>query len=213
MSHIIARDAADKDFIAAREKKRILHEWMNRRSEDIERQQSEQSERRYQHVKAWQLELEDITAVAHSVLDMEGYQAAYDFICGWNPKSIRYKIAIRLLERLLLSGKLVTVQEFLSGGYIPEPWSSLFKIPLALIGHRIDCSSLEKSLCNKDVLRFCDLKELERHTSLDSDGFSYAEMLLCGCEVLASNGVNLSSVEPILEYLCPDNWRLVNNIY
>ncbi|MEZ8282134.1 ATP-binding protein [Vibrio splendidus] len=213
LSHVIARDAADKDFIAAREKKRILHEWMNRRSEDIERQQSEQSERRYQHIKAWQLELEDITAVAHSVLDMEGYQAAYDFICGWNPKSIHYKIAIRLLERLLLSGKLVTVQEFLSGGYIPEPWSSLFKIPLALIGQRIDCSSLEKSLCNKDVLRFCDLKELERHTSLDSDGFSYAEMLLCGCEVLASNGVNLSSVEPILEYLCPDNWRLVNNIY
>ncbi|MDH5937947.1 ATP-binding protein [Vibrio splendidus] len=213
LSHIIARDTADKDFIAAREKKRILHEWMNRRSEDIERQQSEQSEHRFQHVKAWQLELEDITAVAHSVLDMEGYQAAYDFICSWNPKSIHYKIAIRLLERLLLSGKVATIQEFLSSGYIPEPWSSLFKIPLALVGHRIDCASLEKSLCNKDVLKFCDLKELEKHTSLDSDVFSYAEMLLCGCEILASNGVNLSSVEPILEYLCPDNWRLVNNIY
>lgn len=213
LSHIIARDAADRDFIAAREKKRILHEWMNRRSEDIERQKSEQSDHRYRHVDAWSLELDDITAVAHSVLDMEGYQAAYEFICGWKPKSIHYKIAIRLLDRLLLSGKVVTIQEFLDSGYIPEPWSSLFKIPLALVGHGIDCASLEKSLCNKDVLKYCDLKGLERHTSEDSDGFSYAEMLLSGCEILASNGVNLSSVQPILEYLCPDNWRLVNSIY
>ncbi|WP_234911939.1 hypothetical protein, partial [Vibrio anguillarum] len=93
----------------------------------------------------------------------------------------------------MLSGKVVTVQEFLDSGCIPEPWSSLFKIPLALVGHGIDCVSLEKSLCNKDVLKYCDLKELERHTSEDSDGFSYAEMLLSGCEILASNGVNLSS--------------------
>lgn len=213
LSHIVARDAADSDFIAAREKKRILREWMNRRSEDIERQKSEHSERRYQHINARPLELEDITAVAHSVLDMEGHQAAYKFICSWQPKSIHYKIAIRLLDRLLLSGKVVTVQEFLDSGCIPEPWSSLFKIPLALVGHGIDCASLEKSLCNKDVLKYCDLKELERHTSEDSNSFSYAEVLLSGCEILASNGVNLSSVEPILEYLCPDNWRLVNNIY
>jgi len=213
LSHIVARDAADRDFIAAREKKRILREWMNRRSEDIERQKSEQSEHRYQHIDAWPLEIEDITAVAHSVLDMEGCQAAYEFICGWKPKSLHYKIAIRLLDRLLLSGKAVAVQEFLDNGCIPEPWSSLFNIPLALIGHDIDCASLEKSLCNKEILKYCDLKELERHTSEDSDSFSYAEMLLSGCEILAANGVNLSSVESILEYLCSDDWRLSNNIY
>lgn len=213
LSHIVARDAADRDFIAAREKKRILREWMNRRSEDIERQKSEHSDRRYQHINAWPLELEDITAVAHSVLDMEGYEAAYKFICSWQPKSIHYKIAIRLLDRLLLSGKEVTFQEFLDSGCISEPWSSLFKIPLALVGHVIDCASLEKSLCNKKVLKYCDVKELERHNFEYSDGFSYAEVLLSGCEILASNGVDLSSVEPILEYLCPDHWRLVNNIY
>ncbi|WP_394140357.1 ATP-binding protein [Vibrio chagasii] len=213
LSHIIARDTADRDFIAAREKKRILCEWMNRRSEDIERQKSEQSDRRYQHINAWPLELADITAVAHSVLDMEGYEAAYKFICGWQPKSIHYKIAIRLLDRLLLSGKVAVIQEFLDSGCIPEPWSSLFKIPLALAGHRIDCSSLEKSLCNKDILKYCNLKELERYTSEGSDSYSYAEVLLNGCEILAANGMNLSKVEPILEYLCPDNWRLVNNIY
>lgn len=213
LSHIIARDAADKDFIAAREKKRILREWMNRRSEDIERQKSEQSDRRYQHINTWPLELTDITAIAHSVLDMEGYEAAYKFICIWQPRSIHYKIAIRLLDRLLLSGKVAAIQEFLDSGCIPEPWSSLFKIPLALVGHRIDCSSLEKSLCNKDILKYCDLKELERYTSEGSDSYSYAEVLLNGCEILAANGVNLSPVEPILEYLCPDNWRLVDNIY
>ncbi|MGI1943979.1 hypothetical protein [Shewanella glacialipiscicola] len=213
LSHIVARDAADRDFIAAREKKRIFREWMNRRSEDIERQKLEQSEHRYKHIDAWPLELEDIAAVAHSVLDMEGYEAAYEFICSWKPKSLHYKIAFRLVDRLLLSGKAVTVQEFLDSGCIPEPWSSLFNLPLALVGHDINCAAFEKSLCSKEILKYCDLKELEQHTSEDADDFRYAEMLLSGCEILAANGVDLSSVEPILEYLCPDKWRLVNNIY
>jgi len=213
LSHIVARDAADKDYIAAREKKRILREWMNRRSEDIERQKSEQSEHRHQHIDPWPIELEDIAAVAHSVLDMEGYQAAYDFICSWKPKNIHYEIALILVERLLSSGKAVKIQEFLDSGCVPEPWSSLFSIPLALIGHDINCAALEKSLCNKEILKYCDLTELERHTSEDKGGFGYAEMILSGCEILAANGVDLSSVEPILEYLCPDKWRLVNNIY
>lgn len=213
LSHIIARDAADKDFIAAREKKRILREWMNRRSDDIDRQKSEQSQHAYQHIEPWPVELEDIAAVAHSVLDMEGHQAAYEFICSWKPKNIHYEIALILLERLLSSGKADTIQEFLDSGCIPEPWASLFSIPLALIGHYINCISLEKSLCNKKILKYCDLKELERHTSEYKDGFSYAEMLLSGCEILAANGIDLSSIEPILEYLCPDRWRLVNNIF
>lgn len=213
LSHIIARDTADKDFIAAREKKRILREWVNRRSEDIERQESEQSERRYRHIEPWPIEPEDIAAVAHSVLDMEGYQAAYDFICSWKPRKIHYEIALILVDRLLLSGRADSLQEFLGSGCVPEPWSSLFSIPLALVGHDINCTDLEKSLCNKEILKYCDLKELEQHTSEEAGGFSYAEMILTGCEILAANGIDLSSVEPILEYLCPEKWRLVNNIY
>ncbi|ENM3739357.1 ATP-binding protein [Vibrio cholerae] len=214
LSHIVARDAADSDYIAAREKKRILREWMNRRSEDIERQQSEQSEHRYRHhIEAWPLELDDITAVAHSVLDMEGYRATYKFVRSWKPKSLHYKIAIKLVDRLLLSGKADTIQEVVDSGCIPEPWSSLFTIPLAFVGRDINCAALEKSLCHKDVLKYCNRKDLERYTSEVSDGFSYAEMLLSGCEILAANGIDLSSVVPILEYLCPEKWRLVNNIY
>ena len=213
LSHIVARDAADKDFIAAREKKRILREWMNRRSEDIERQKSEKSEHWHQHTEPWLIEIEDIAAIAHSVLDMEGYQAAYDFICDWKPRSIHYKIALILVDRLLSSGKAATIQEFLGSGCVPEPWSSLFSIPLAFVGHDINCAALKKSLCNKDILKYCDLKELERHASEDAVGLSYAEMILSGCEILAANGEDLSLVEPILEYLCPDKWRLVNNIY
>lgn len=213
LSHIIARDAVGRDFIAAREKKCILREWMNRRSEDIDRQKAEQREHRHQHIDAWPLELEDIAAVAHAVLDMEGYQPAYEFICGWKPKSIHYEVALRLVDRLMLSGKAITIQELLNSGCIPEPWSSLFSIPLALVGNDINYTALERSLCSKEILKHCDLEELERHTSEYADGFSFAEMLLSGCEILAANGIDLSSIESILEYLCPDRWRLVNNIF
>ncbi|WP_010322421.1 ATP-binding protein [Marinobacterium stanieri] len=213
LSYIVARDAADRDFIAAREKKRILCEWMNRRNDDIERQEDEQSKQQFPHIEAWPLELEDIAAVAHSILDMEGYQATYEFICDWKPRKIQYKIALILVDRLLLSGKAVTIQKFLDSGCVPEPWSSLFSIPLALVGHDIDCAALEKSLCNKRILKYCDLKELEVTTTEDNGGFKFAEMLLSGCEILAAKGVNLSSVEPILKYLIRDEWRLVNNIY
>ena len=142
---------------------------------------------RYQHIDARPLELEDITAVAHSVLDIEGYQAAYEFICGWKPKSIHYKIAIRLLDRLLLSGKVVTVEEFLDSGCI-QSLGHHCSNTLALVGHDIDCASLEKSLCNKDVLKYCDLKELEG-TPLKAQTVLAAELLLSGCEILAANGV------------------------
>lgn len=213
LSHIVARDAADRDFIAAREKKRILREWMNRRSEDIERQKSAQNEHQFPLIEAWSLGLEDITSVAHSVLDMEGYQAVYEFICGLKPKSSHYKVTLRLVDRLLLSGKVVTIQELMDSGCIPKPWSSLFSIPLALVGCDINCAALEMSLSSKEILKYCNLDELERRIFEDTGSFSYAEMLLTGCEILAANGVDLSSVEPILENLCPDKWRLVDNIY
>ncbi len=211
LSHIVARDAADKDFIAAREKKRIFLEWMRRRTEDINRQKSEQSDDHYPNIEPWPIELEDIAAVAHAVLLMEGYQAAYEFICIWKPRSIHYKIALILLDRLLSSGMVQTIQEFLGSGVIPEPWSSLFSIPLALVGHEINCTALEKSLCSKYILKYCDLKVFERYN--DKASFTFAEMILSGCEILAANGVDLSAVESILEYLCPEKWRFVNNIY
>jgi len=213
LSHIVARDAADKDFIAAREKKRIFREWMNQRSEDVERQEAEQCEHRHRDIEPWPIKLQDITAVAHSVLDMEGYQAAYDFICSLKPKNIHYEVAFRLVDRLLSAGKAETIQEFLDDGCVPEPWSSIFSIPLALAGYEINCAGLEKSLCSKEILKYCDLEGLGRHTSEDAEDFSCTELILSGCEILAANGVDLSSVEPILEYLCPDKWRLVNNIY
>ena len=213
LSHIVARDASDNDFIAAREKKRILREWMDRRSEDIDRQKAGNSKYGHQHIEPWSIELEDITAVAHAVLDMQGYKAAYDFICSWKPRKIRYEIALILVERLLSSGKAATIRGVLDSGCIPEPWLSLFSIPLSLVGYDINCTALEKSLCHKEVLKYCDLKDLEMLTSEEGSAFSYTEMILTGCEILAANRVNLSSVEHILEYLCPDKWRLINNIY
>lgn len=213
LSHIVARDAADRDFIAAREKRRILREWMNRRSEDVERQKSEQTEHMSHHIRQWPMKLHDIAAVAHSVLDMKGYQAAYDFVCSWTPRRIQFAVAQILVSRLLSSGKAIAIREFLDSGCVSEPWVSLFRIPLALSGYDISCAELEKVICNKKILRYCNLKEIERDTSEKTGGNTYTEMLLTGCEVLAANKVDLSSVEPILEYLCQDKWRLINNIY
>lgn len=213
LSHIIARDANDKDFIAAREKQRIFREWMDRRSDDMERQKAAHNEYRHQHIDPWPIELKDIAAVAHSVLDMQGYQAAYAYICSWNPRKIHFEIALILINRLLVSRKADTVQAFLGSGCVPEPWSSLFSIPLALAGYTINCAALEKALRHKNILKYGDLKALNMPMSEESISIRYIEMILAGCEILAANSKGLSSVEPILEKLCPDQWRRINNIY
>ncbi|MBV1928149.1 MAG: ATP-binding protein, partial [Gammaproteobacteria bacterium] len=213
LSHIIARDANDKDFIAAREKQRIFREWMGRRSDDMARQKVQENEYRHQHIEPWPIELKDIAAVAHSVLDMQGYQAAYDYICGWKPRGIHFEIALILINRLLTSGKADIVQAFLDSGVVPEPWSSLFSTPLALAGYTINCATLERALCHKKVLKYCDLKDLNMSMSEEGSSTRYIEVILTGCEILAANGEGLSSVESILESLCPDEWRRINNIY
>ncbi len=212
LSHIIAREAHDKDFIAAREKGRVFREWMDRRSDDMEKQKAEQSEHR-RHINPWSIELEDIAAVAHAVLDMQGYQSTYDYIRSWNPRRIHFEIALLLINRLLTSGKAETVQEFLGSGCVPEPWSSLFSIPLALVGYEINIDTLEKALRHKKIIKYCDLKALSRPSSKEDPTTRYIEMILTGCEILAANGKDLSSVQPILELLCPDEWRRINNIY
>ena len=213
LSHIIARDANDKDFIAAREKMRIFREWMDKRSEELKRKEAEQSENRHQHIDLWPIELEDIAAFAHAVLDMQGYSAVYDYICRWSPRQIHFEIALILIDRLLTSGNADTAQAFLGSGCVPEPWSSLFSIPLALAGYTINCVALEKALCHKKILKYCDLKSLNMPISEEKTSIRYIEMILTGCEILAANGKRLSSVEYILERLCPDEWRQINNIH
>jgi hypothetical protein len=212
LSHIIAREAHDKDFIAVREKRRIFREWMDRRSENIEKQEAEQVEHR-NHIEPWPIELEDIAAVAHAVLDMQGYQSAYHFICSWTPQQIHFEIALILVNRLLTSGKADTVQAFLRSGSVPEPWSSLFSIPLALVGYKINIDTLEKALCHKKLFKFYDLNVKNMPMFEEKASTKYIEMVLTGCEILAANGKDLSPVKPILERLCPHEWRHINNIY
>lgn len=72
---------------------------------------------------------------------------------------------------------------------------------------------LEKALCHKLILKICGSKVLNIPMFEENSSTRYIEMILTGCEILAANGIDLSSVKPILERLCPDEWRCINNIY
>lgn len=212
LAHIIARDAADNDFIAAREKQRIYREWFNRRSDDLEKQKCEKAE--YPHsVNAWPVELEEIAAHANAILDMHGYQATYNYIRGWTPRRIHFDVALILINRLLLAGKEDVVKDFLDDGCVPNPWASILEIPIALAGYKININKLERSLCNKYIIKFCNLPNLNTHLSQESLTTRFIELVLSGCELLAAHGRDLTPLIPIIRRLCPDKWRLFNNIY
>jgi len=212
LAHIIARDAADNDFIAAREKQRVYRGWFNRRSDDLEKQKCEKSE--YSHsVQPWPVELEEIAAHANAILDMQGCRAMYKFIRSWTPRRIHFDVALILINRLLLSGKAKVVKDFLEDGLVSNPWASMLEIPVALSGYRININKLEKSLCNKYILKFCNVTKLNTHLSQESSMTRFIELVISGCELLAAHGRDLTPVIPIIRRLCPDKWRLLHNIY
>jgi hypothetical protein len=212
LAHIIARDAADNDFIAAREKQRIYREWFNRRSDDLEKQKCEKAG--YPHnVNPWPVEIKEIAAHANAILDMHGYQAAYKYIRSWTPRRIHFDVALILINRLLLAGKEDIVKGFLDDGLVPNPWASILEISVALAGYKININKLEKSLCNKYILKFCNVTKLSIHLAQESSTTRFIELVLSGCELLAAHGRDLTPVIPIIRRLCPDEWRLLQNIY
>jgi len=210
LSHIIARDAHEKDLIAVREKKPILRAWFNKRREFLE---LKETKRNRSNDESWDFEIEDISALAYSIFITEGISETYHFIMSWTPKHIRFDVSLSLIERLLLLGKYSEVRKALDHGIIPEYWSAILSIPLALSGHSIDIKRLEVALCNKTIFKYFDLNNIEHFSGNKNSSFKYFEYIIVGCEILVANNVNIKSIHTTLEAFFPQKWRLLGNIH
>lgn len=208
LSHIIALNAYEKDYIGLREKRRILYEWFDRRRDDVENQEREGNSR----IDYWPIEAEDIAAVAYAILEMKGIQDAYAYIRSWRPRNIQFEVALLLISRLLDLGEQELVQKFLNSSSVPKYWSALFSIPLALTGCRVDIDKLENALCHNRIFKCVDLQK-SGYMSEDDLIFRHLEMLLTGFEILVANGKSTTLMEPFLEKLCPREWRLIDDIH
>ena len=210
LSHIIARDAHDKDLIAVREKKPILRAWFKKRREYLDLKKTKRNRSNYE---SWAFEIEDISALAYSILTTEGVSETYHFIMSWTPKRIRFDISLSLIERLLLLGKHSEVRKALDHKIIPEYWSAILSIPLALSGHSIDIKRLKVALCNKTIFKFFDLNSLEHFSGDKKSSFKYFEYIIVGCEILVANNVSIKNIHTTLEAFFPQKWRLMDSIH
>lgn len=210
LSHIIARDAHDKDLIAVREKKPILRAWLNKRSEFL--RLKEQKHNRSNDVP-WDFEIENISALAYSIFITEGISETFNFIMLWTPKCIRFDVSLSLIDRLLLLGKYNDVRKALDHEIIPEYWSAILSIPLALSGHSIDIKRLEVALCNKTIFKFFALNSIEHYSSDKNSSFKYFEYIIVGCEILVAHNVNIKNIHITLEAFFPHKWRLLGSIH
>lgn len=209
LAHIIARDANNKDFIAVREKTRLFDEWMKRRREYIEEEENNENH----HIDQWRIDVDDIAAIAHSILDEQGIKATYNYICSWKSKQIHFEIALNLIDRLLNSGEVEIIQRFLENGCVPDPWSSLLSIPLACAGYQINFNKLEAAICHKRIVKYFDLNALNSPMSDGNTSAKYIELVLTGVEILAASGKELLRLKPVLESLYLEKWRLIDNIH
>lgn len=210
LSHIIARDAHNKDLIAVREKQAILKAWFAKRREflNLKKQKYDRS-----NDETWDFEIENIAALAYSIFITKGISETYHFIMSWTPKRIRFDVSLSLIDRLLLLGKYNEVKKALDHGIIPEYWSAILSIPLALSGHPIDIKRLEVALCNKTIFKFFDLKSIEHYSSNKNSSFKYFEYIIVGCEILVAYNVNIKNIHTTLEAFFPQKWRLLGSIH
>ncbi len=205
--HLLAKDAQAGDGIAVRDKARLLHEWMQRRKEDLEKQR-----RRHRHANAWPINSTDIAAATEAKLRSEGCEQAVKYLLRWHPRSRSFHVVSLLVKKLIASSEVSLVKTSHDQGCIPEPWSFLLSIPLALAGEAIDMHSLVNALGHKMCRRLIRTDRLA-HFGDEERSDDYLDLVLTGCEIAISNGADKERLRPLLHLFLPDYWRRRDKIF
>ncbi|MFQ3247711.1 MAG: hypothetical protein ACI9SP_004370 [Arenicella sp.] len=210
LSYLLEKDALKKDFIGARERRRVLRAWLENRNEHFKDNTSGSSKRFREDL--WPLETEDIAAIANAVRIVDGIEAAYDFVVRWRPKSLHFQVGLVLIKNLVAKGDFGEVNDILKSNCLSQDDSGLYNIPLALAGQEIDLNDLFNALKPRRIRRLVKLVSRRNKTRHQTRASEFLELILTGCEILLHNGYRDKGILKLLEPLCNEDQRGVTNV-
>ncbi|HCA56555.1 MAG TPA: hypothetical protein DEP46_01080 [Blastocatellia bacterium] len=195
----IVFDARLGDGISVREGRRQLDAWLERRREILEKRKEN---RYYPHADDWEIETEDIAAETEAALRLLGARSALVALTRWRPRYLAAQVAGILASNLLNSGdeKLLAEIAVSARGY--SPWDLFLLTPLAIAGHDVDVSSIERSLKKLSRPRLIRVSSIERsYGPKENPAADLHEQIVSACEFLVSKGVTSDTVKRALALL------------
>jgi hypothetical protein len=207
---LMAVDARQGNSISVREGHRQVSAWLQRRSRQNEEQREEHPNISLQ---GWSIEDQDIAAEIEAILRVSGPQSALDMLLRWSPKSIAIQVASIISCRLITSGEIDFIKQYIIESKIPRPWNLFLLTPIALAGEVVDLSELETGL--KRILRrnWIRIESLRNHTNNDNSDFEFLEIVLTAAEIIIARGGEIKSVVPILEKFADKSVRRRDHIF
>ena len=201
LMHLLAVDSRMGDGISVREKRRQLHEWHLRRTENIH-PQSDQG----LHAHSWKIEGRDIAAFTEGILRTNGPTAAIQFILSWTPRSVGFEVAFALSRQLISRGDTTLLERCVADPAMPKSWQCLLSVPLALSGRTVDIDALALSLSSRAVAVAIE-SESSVFSAFDKPGQSLTALILTGCEIVIARSKSTTPIIRILDRFLKDELR------
>ena len=208
--HLMAFDARKNNGILVREGNRQLQAWLQRRNEEFKKQKKEHP---YSSSHGWEISYRDIAAETEAILRTSGSQNAIKTLFRWKPKHIRLQVASILSNSLMASGDENLLEECLKDERITDPWKLFLLTPLAFMKRQIDLSLLEKSLEKLQKFKIISICKLQNSYREDDSYTGVLETIMTACEIVISRGGKKEVVIPILEKLCPQEYRRQDRLF
>lgn len=194
-------DAIAGDHVSLREGRRLIRAWM------AERQDSTAERDR----RDWRVDVSDVTANIETVLRVKGPAEALEALGTWRPRRLRLKVARQLVPRLLAQGEGDLLHRTLATGVL-KPWEEPFLlVPMTIAGETVDSSRLAAAIAALLRRRLYIGRFLSGQTSTTDLRGWIIDIIMSGCELLATEAVAKTMVDDFLDaILQPANRRIEN---
>jgi hypothetical protein len=149
----------------------------------------------------WKLSDEDIAARTEAIFELAGPRRAIRELRRWMPRETPLRAALRVVPALIESGRHEALMQVLKDRLVPEPWTLLIAIPLAVAGCEIRAEVVQRSL--KRIRR----AHVPRLPPLESGfgGYGWSIQLfdtyITACELAVHLGVESTMVLRALDVL------------
>ena len=213
--HLMLDDARSENAIGARETRRQLWAWLERRRREIDQQEHDQKHNKAQVLHQpddWAITSTEIAAQVETALLLEGPRAAVATLKNWKPRRVNLTAGRIVVQRLISSGRADLVDAILSENLIPDPWNLFLLVPLAIDGRTIDLKRLEHCL---NRIRRRGWVRLEQLGAFSQDEFPafWLDSILAACEVLVARGGDRKLAKSLLELFSDPAYRQIDRLY
>jgi len=208
LCHQFLGDARTGSKTMARQTMRRIEAWLDRRRANVAENQETNSHHRHD---PWEIKDLDVAAQIEGILLLWGARTAVEQLRRWRPHELKFRVARILVQRLLASGRSDLIEDCLRENLVPDPWSLVLSVPLALAGRNVELERIKKAIAV--VVRHRRFLPLDRamdawRGDLAAD---WLNTIITACEILTACGHGALTL-PLLDRIATREQRQIDRL-